>query len=293
MRYQAQFVSALLALLSAPAIGKVASQRPALLIVGVPHFANPGRDIVNMRIADVTTDQRQREIEAVVERLAAFKPTRIAVEWSAARQDQLDRRYADYVAGRYALSPDEIDQIGLRLAARIGLKRIDAVDWNEMPPGNEADYDFVAWAEANGRASDWQARMARSQAEAGAQTRLMGCTPVASWIRRLNSSDARIKMQQPYYEIAAMGDAKAQPGAAWVGSWYARNLRILNNLKAMTNRPHERILVIYGAGHGYLLDQQARESASFNVVDTLAWLPSSPTDDWSHCPGQKEATFDA
>lgn len=284
MRYKGQFVSALLALLSAPAIGEVASQRPALLIVGVPHFANPGRDIVNMRIADVTSDQRQREIEAVVERLAEFKPTRVAVEWSAARQDQLDRRYADYVAGKYALSPDEIDQIGLRLAARIGLKRIDAVDWNEMPPGTEADYDFVAWAEATGRGSDWKSRMARSQAEADAQTRLMACTPVTSWIRRLNSSDARLKMQKPYYEIAAMGDAKAQPGAAWVGSWYARNLRILNNLRAIANRPDERIVVIYGAGHGYLLDQQARESASFNVADTLTWLPSSRKDEWTRCP---------
>ncbi|HEU4956711.1 MAG TPA: DUF5694 domain-containing protein, partial [Sphingomicrobium sp.] len=62
------------------------------------------------------------------------------------------------------------------------------------------------------------------------------------------------------------------------------NLRILNNIRALANTPDERIIVIYGAGHGYLLDQQARESASFNVVDPLVWLPSSSRDDWSGCP---------
>lgn len=284
MRYQAQFISALLALLSAPAIGEVAPERPALLIVGVPHFANPGRDLVNLRIADVTVEERQREIEKVIERLAAFGPTRVAVEWPASRQNELDKRFADYVAGNYALSPNEIDQIGLRLARRLGLKRVDAVDWNDMPPGKEADYDFVAWAEANGRSDDWKARLTRSQADADTEAQLMACTPVSSWIRRLNTPDARTKMQRPYYEIAAMGDAKAQPGAAWVGSWYARNLRILNNIRALANTPDERIIVIYGAGHGYLLDQQARESASFNVVDPLVWLPSSSRDDWSGCP---------
>ena len=97
MRYQARLVTALLIFISTSANGEGATHRPTLLIVGVPHFANPGRDVVNMRIADVKTEQRQHEIEAVVERLAAFKPTRIAIEWSAARQHELDQRFDNFV----------------------------------------------------------------------------------------------------------------------------------------------------------------------------------------------------
>lgn len=283
MRYRGLILSMALAMLSAPAMGQEPHQS-SLLIVGVPHFSNPGRDIVNVRISDVTTAERQREVERIVDRLAAYNPTRVAVEWPAGRQAELDRRYAEYVAGNYALSRNEIDQLGLRLAARLRLKRIDAVDWNDMPPGNEADYDFVSWAEAAGRGGDWKAQTARSQAEADADAGLMTCTPISSWIRRLNTPAARLKMQRPYYDIAVMGDAKNQPGAAWVGAWYARNLRILNNIRAIAGTPGERIVVIYGAGHGYLLDQQARESASFTVEDTLAWLPSSPKDELSRCP---------
>ncbi len=258
--------------------------RPALLIVGVPHFDNPGRDIVNTRVSDVRTPARQREIEAVIERLAAVRPTQVAVEWPADGQNQLDQRYADYRAGRYQLSASETDQIGLRLAARLGLEKVAAVDWLKEPPGRDSDYDFPAWAKAHGKGPAWQAEVRRQQAEADATTRLMACTPVSSWIRRLNTPQARSAMQRSYYEIARLGDNTANPGANWVGAWYARNLYILNNLTALARGPKDRIVVIYGAGHGFLLDQQAREAGVFAVADTLDYLPSSPCDSWTRCP---------
>ena len=261
----------------------LAQQRPALLIVGSPHFGNPGRDIANSRVADVTTAGRQQEVEAVVEKLASFHPTRVAVEWPVSAQAKLDQRYADYRAGRYQLKADETDQIGLRLAARLGLPRVDAVDWNQMPPGVESDYDFVAWAEAHGKGAMWQERVRRQQATADERSRLMMCTPVSSWLRRANSPQARLEMQRPYYEIAQIGDRATNPGAAWVGAWYARNLRILTNLMAVAGRPEERVVAIYGAGHGFLLDQQARESGAFEVADTLDYLPASAFDALTSC----------
>ncbi|MES2696432.1 MAG: DUF5694 domain-containing protein [Verrucomicrobiota bacterium] len=88
---------------------------------------------------------------------------------------------------------------------------------------------------------------------------------------------------QIYYEIARLGDNAANPGANWVGSWYARNLYILNNVTALAKRPQDRVVAIYGSGHGFLLDQQAREAGVFEVADTLAFLPTSPRDSWTNC----------
>lgn len=259
------------------------SETPQLLILGSPHLANHNRDIANVHVEDVRTPERQREIEAVVAGLAAFHPTRVAVEWSADRQADLDKRYADYRAGTYQLSSDEIDQIGLRLAAKLGLLRVDAINWNEMPPGTESDYDFPAWADAHGRSDDWKTFQQKGQARADAQARLMGCTPISAWYRRYNTPEYRRMDQRAYYEIATFGNQTSNPGAAWVGAWYARNLRILDNLRAIA-KPGDRIVVIYGAGHGFLLDQQARESGAFQVVDTLAYLPTSPEDSRTRCP---------
>jgi hypothetical protein len=266
-----------------PAVAQT-SDKPALLIVGTPHFGNPGRDIVNIRVTDVKTPERQREIEAIVEQLATFRPTHVAVEWAVDKQDRLDKRYAEYRAGRYQLSANETDQIGLRLAARLGLEKVHAVDWLKAPPGADADYDFPAWAAAHGQSEVWGTHVQRQQAEADATTRLMVCTPVSSWLRRANAPQARSEMQRVYYEIARLGDNGANPGANWVGAWYARNLYILNNLTVLARQPQDRVIAIYGAGHGFLLDQQAREASVFEVANTLDYLPRSPRDSWTRCP---------
>src|SRR5580765_8121211 len=186
----------LLALLGALAVASAAASaqgtpRPALIILGVPHFDNPARDTANARVPDVLTPARQREIAAIVNRLAAFRPTRVAVEWPAERQNDLDRRYADYSAGRRAASADEREQIGLRLAAQLGLPRVDAVDWNDNPPGADSSYDYPAWASAHGRGPEWRAWVDHLQAEADVRARLMACTPVSAWVRRVNGRDYR------------------------------------------------------------------------------------------------------
>jgi hypothetical protein len=275
------FVALVCAAMAVPA---AEPSKPALLIVGTPHFGNPGRDMVNSRVADVMTPERQKEIEAIVESLAAFKPTHVAVEWPVGAQAKFDQRYADYRAGRYQLSANERDQIALRLAARLGLDKVHAVDWLKAPPGNDVDYDFPAWAKAHGQDDSWQAALKRQQADADATTRLMTCTPVSSWLRRVNMPEARRESHRVYYEIARIGDNATNPGANWVGSWYARNLYILNNLTALASGPQHRVIAIYGSGHGFLLDQQAREAGVFEVVNTLEYLPSSPRDAWTKCP---------
>lgn len=273
------------AMLAAPAAAQ-SDRRPTLLILGAPHFSNPGRDVVNTRVPDVMSPERQAEIETVVARLAAFRPTRVAVEWPASEQARLDQRYADYRAGRFQLTANERDQIGLRLAARLNLPRVDAVDWSENAPGPESDYDYPAWAEAHGRGADFRNWVSQFQTEANASARLMACTPVSAWMRAVNTPAYRLANHRTYFYVGQIGDLNgANPGAAWVGTWYARNLRILNNLRALATQPGERIVAIYGAGHGYLLDQLARESGEFAVADPLANLPRSRRDSWTRCPG--------
>lgn len=258
--------------------------RPQLLIVGTPHFGNPGRDVNNVSIPDVLQPDRQAEIDAVVDRLAAFRPTRIAIEVDSSEQAAVDRLYADYRAGRYQLGPSETDQIAFRLAAKLGLERVDAVNWNEMPPGTEADWNYVTYAETSGRGPQLARLREIGRERTDAATRRSRCTDVAGWLRDANSADGRSASNRPYFDYAMMGDADRNPGAAWVGNWYARNLRIFANLVRLGSAPEERILVVYGAGHGFLLDQFARQSRAFVVHDTLDYLPQARRFGGPGCP---------
>jgi hypothetical protein len=239
-----------------------------LLVVASGHFANPGRDNVNIQVDDVLAPRRQAEIAELVKKLAAFRPTIVAVEVPVAGQAKLDGQYRDYRAGKYQLARREHEQLGFRLAAQLKLERVHAVDWNGMPPGTQSDYAWDVYGKAHGQAARVAAlsdpkRMALPQ---------LGDLSLVEWLRRLNGPQTQRKLQQAYLDIAMIGDARQQPGAAWVGTWYARNLRIFRNILGLVKKPHERVLVIYGASHAYPLRQAALESGAFQVEDANAYL---------------------
>jgi hypothetical protein len=77
------------------------AQQPTLLILGTYHMANPGRDLIHLEADDVLAPKRQREIEALVNSLKAFRPTKIAVEVDPQHQDELNERYRAYCEGRF------------------------------------------------------------------------------------------------------------------------------------------------------------------------------------------------
>ena len=239
-----------------------------LLVVASGHFANPGRDNVNIKVDDVLAPRRQAEIAELVKRLAAFRPTIVAVEVPVAGQAKLDALYRDYRAGKYQLARREHEQLGFRLAAQMKLARVHGVDWNGMPPGAESDYAWDVYGKAHGQG----ARVAALSDPRRIPVGQLGDLSLVEWLRRFNTADGLLKLHQTYLDIAMIGDAGKQPGAAWVGTWYARNLRIFGNILGLAKKPHERVLVIYGAGHAYLLRQMAQESGAFRVEDASKYL---------------------
>jgi hypothetical protein len=118
----------LLGLLAIPTASWAQSDaRPEILLLGTYHMANPGHDIHNMQADDVLSPRRQQEIAQLIETLKRFHPTKIAIEADAGSQ-RVAREYSDYLAGKYTLSRNEIDQIGYRLAKELGHHTVYPVD---------------------------------------------------------------------------------------------------------------------------------------------------------------------
>jgi len=243
---------------------RAAGQRPTLLVLGSGHFDNPGRDVINTKVEDVLTPTRQAEISNVVEQLASYRPTHIAVEWPLKDQAALDVRYRDYREGRYQLGRAEDEQIGLRLAAKLNLARVYAVDWNEAPPGEDHDYDWIAYGKAHGQKAQVSALLDPKRAIGLVP---LGTQTIGTWLLQLNRPERLAADHRNYFDWASIGDAERQPGANWVGYWYGRNLRIFMNLVRLADRPQDRVLAIYGSGHAYLLRQFSTESGAFHLID--------------------------
>jgi hypothetical protein len=80
-------------------IAQAAEPEPTIVMVlGTFHMANPGKDMHNQKVDDVLAEPRQKELAAMSEALAKFRPTRIAVEWPA---DVTRERYAKFLAVQF------------------------------------------------------------------------------------------------------------------------------------------------------------------------------------------------
>lgn len=199
-----------------------------------------------------------------LELVKRFSPTHVAVEFSASAQAQIDEAYNAYLENDFELTNREQHQLGYRLGKNLGLGRIYGVDWNRNPPGDIASYDWITFGQENGMEEEIAELSDPDNPDRPDPVDMAG-QPITDWLLRINSPEFLERMHQVYFEIAAISAEDEHPGADWVGTWYARNLKILNNLRAIAADGDERIVVFYGLGHAYLLQQLARESGYFKV----------------------------
>ena len=107
--------------------GKTAGAQ--VLVIGSYHMSNPGLDAISVRADDVLAPKRQAEIDQLAEKLARFRPTRVAVEIPYGRDSASNVYYRRYLEGTHSLDRTEMQQLGFRIARRAGLPRIYGVDY--------------------------------------------------------------------------------------------------------------------------------------------------------------------
>lgn len=237
-----------------------------VLILGTYHFANPGLDVVKTEVADILSPQKQVEVREVVESLAAFRPTKIAVEVRAPSVARLDSLYEAYRAGDHTLGPNEVQQLGFRLADRFSHPRLYAIDHEGEFPfeammnyAQEHDPDFVSWA---------QAKLAEIGAESSRQQRE---NTLAEMLRLRNEPDSIAAGHGLYMVMGGVGAGDTYVGADLLANWYERNIRTFSDLRALA-APGDRILVIFGSGHAAILRELVRSDPALELVEANDYL---------------------
>ena len=105
------------------------------LILGSMHLDNPNNgDLYQIKNEGIKLAKRQAELQELIDCLARFKPTKIALEISRTLDTNLEQDYHSYLEGNYQLGTNEKHQIGFKLAKQLGHNKLYAVDWNEALP---------------------------------------------------------------------------------------------------------------------------------------------------------------
>lgn len=267
MRIIAILLAVLLTAPGAAAQEGAPPEKARVLVLATYHFHNPGADVAQFTVSDHLSATRQREIEAVVDALARFRPTKILLEWPPDAADTVAAAYARYRAGSFALTANEVHQIGFRLAARLGHDALYPVD---HPMGLPID-SMMAYARANDPRFVERFGALIREVE-GIMARWQRENTVGQTLREMNSPEMLARALRPYMEFAAVGAGDNYIGARVASAWYARNLHIFANMLRVI-RPGDRVLFVVGQGHAPLVDHFARMHPEMEIVDPLAYLP--------------------
>lgn len=248
-----------------------------VMVLGVYHFGNPGLDTNNIEVDSVLTPAKQAQLDAVAKALLRFRPTRVMVEMQSDAPDLATKAYARFKLADLASDANEITQIGFRIANLAGLKAVEGID--EQPGPGEPDYypydklqdTAVKFGQtglitvANLPVKAWVATFERDQ-----KTKSIG-----ELLIRTNTDPIYVGMTD-YYTLLPIGDNDTQTGADLNAVWYLRNAKIFAKLMHVA-RPGDRVLVVYGGGHGYWLRHFAKSVPGYRLIDPVPYLKRAKT----------------
>ncbi len=240
--------------------------RTKIMVVATYHFTSKN-DLYNLKQDDPLSPKRQKEIAEAVERLAAFRPTKIALEWDASA----DADYAKYLRSEAPASANERDQIGFRLAKQLNLKHVYGIDYK-----NDWPFEGIPeFAEKNGQSELLARCMKAGERFTHEMDQLLQKGTVLDALRYINSPAALADRQSIEMLLARIGKDNHYPGVKLESSWYERNLRIFANLSRIVESGDDRILVLYGQGHIPVLRQFVADSPDYELVDPAQYLGMS------------------
>lgn len=218
-----------------------------VLLFGMFHFANPGRDLVKTEVIDVMADENQVYLAELATRIAAFKPTHVLIECGPENSAKYLAKYQRYVSDAEPLASNENYQLGFRVAKLAGLPEVVCYDADfEFKIQPLFDYmsahDQSAKKEFDAAIAQLTAQMTKDQQSLSLKQLLM------------LSNDPAVDRQNKnlYLMTNAVGAGDGFAGADASASWWQRNFRMYANIQKIAV-PGSRLVVFGGQGHTAIL----------------------------------------
>lgn len=243
------------------------------MLVGTFHFGYPNLDAYKVeedKQVDILSDEKQKEVAELVDYIAKFRPTKIVVE-GGLNTGYLLRRYEKWLSNEGQLRANEIDQLAFRLMKRFALDTLygcDATGVIEKMMESPDSTVFTTFLEDIFAEYDWQSDEpidARYTEWYDYQTQLSVSLSLLDYFKYLNSDKVIERMHGAYL----IGDFRLPDNEgvdALTLLWYSRNLHIFRRIQQIEAGPDDRVLVLFGAGHTAILEQQFSATPEYKLL---------------------------
>jgi len=241
------------------------AKKKQLLIIGTFHFANPGYDVAQVNSFDVMSAKSQAELENITNKIKAFGPDKVFVEWSYKNQAGLDKLYSMNTDSLFKSNRDERVQVALRTAKKMKHPGMYAVDYNETVFPYEDMLISMKAAGQDGLLKKNEDMMKMIEANENKKI----ATYTLTQLLLEHNKPAEDKDNIGWYLSVANKAGKTGDftGANLVSEWYRRNLYIYSLLQKLTEAKDDKVMLIMGAGHTALLREFIKFDDTFEIVE--------------------------
>ena len=221
-----------------------------IILVGTYHFEQDEELIA----------KKEKEVIELVDYLAHYKPTKVAVEWEASKDKDLNIEYKksdrDYLI-------DEIQQIGFRLAKKLNHEKVYAVNWS----GKITKEDME---ELNASIQNSYPELLNKMKVISENAPVISInTPLVNSFRKLNDNEAIKEIERIYLSFVTVTDSKEKMiGFDFLNKWLERELMIFKNI-VETTKSNDRTLLIIGSDHLWML-RKLFEGNGWKVINPFA-----------------------
>lgn len=250
---------------------------PQVLLLGTFHFGYPDMDAhvtAEDDRVDMLSDQRQLELNELLDVVMRFKPNKLCVETQGG---WLMNEFREYCSGERELGRNEFYQIGFRMMDRAKLDTMYAVDAIPLVMDLYTSPDslrYTPWLDSLYQGWDFggEDKVAeRYSAWYTATDKAKKHNTLLDIFLAMNDDHALDRDYGAYLNgyFKLPGHRGADVHAL---HWYSRNLRIFRNIQDITAGPEDRILVVFGAGHMGILKhlfESTPEYRRIRLVDLM------------------------
>lgn len=245
-------------------------EKPTVALLGTFHFAGSS-DAMSLKIDDLTSTKRQKEIEELVQALAEYKPTKVILEYPFGNTG-LDSLYQLYLKGSHTLTINERQQIGFRLAEKMGHKHIYVADYHLDLPFDTL-IDFLQKKEQMDLFENMMSDMKIQVMDVWQKA--YNNMSIKEFFVFMNSDKYDALNRNVYLEyINKMGTDSNYLGSDVVTKWWERNFKIMSNIDSFT-KPGDRVLVFLGQGHTSILKDFYKTRNDVNYININEVIESS------------------
>lgn len=238
-----------------------------IMVLGINHFSK-----------DVLSTENQIGLIQLTEVLGKFQPTKIVLELQPKALAKMNQEYQNYVKDSSFISDkyNEVYQLGFRLARKMSHDSIYLFDDQTEFIGSLEGFTFDAFgAYAQENDAGFYDRYLKEITDKfqNNQTILKQQNLLNQIVLRNSPMAQKFNAQRMHSFEIRVGIQKSWIGPDWLGRFYRRNIRMMANVMKF-NRPEDRILIIVGDNHKWILDELFENTPDFELVSSWHLLLS-------------------